>query len=269
MFNPKKSFFELPVVRWAIGIHVVIAAASALAILITGDYGFSPTADGFNNFLHDFKFPIGVLAMLIPVMALLATNHKSEQAREEIKAAESHNNFVNYYKHIEEFEKFSDEIGVKDFNHREFHRIVFSNARKGDFRVGSDIKGFLDNISVHLKHEIKSYISEKNPDKTSELVISIEAISLNVQNHFFIKSELSECPDFLESVFNRNDDKPDGLYIPIKMLIDQVVLVEKLLKFDIEYVRSDEVEAILGEFFSGEIDKACHIAASAESDIAI
>lgn len=135
MFNPKKSFFELPVVRWAIGIHVAIASASALAILITGDYGFSPTADGFNRFLTDFKLPIGFLAMLIPVMALLATNHRSEQTREQIRVAESQNVFANYYKHMEEFEryyKFDPETQCS-IDARYIYSKVFSGSHRGDY----------------------------------------------------------------------------------------------------------------------------------------
>ncbi len=170
MFNPKKSFFELPVVRWAIGIHVVIASASALAILITGDYGFSPTADGFNRFLTDFKFPIGVLAMLIPVVALLATNHRSEQTREQIRVAESQNTFSNHYKHIEEFEKYAERYAeqfenVKISNIRDLYAELFPASSVGKLSVSREYLGKVLESSVDLMVCVRALALSDEPDR--------------------------------------------------------------------------------------------------------
>lgn len=235
MFNPKKSFFELPVVRWAIGIHVVIASASALAILITGDYGFSPTADGFNLFLTDFKFPIGVLAMLIPVVALLATNHRSEQTKEQIRVTEDQNIFANYFKHYEEFDKYSSELEMFKFNTRYFYNIAFSGARNGDYGINRDFYSEINELAKYFYDAMKDCFINLDSMDYSRALKTSETVMSELSNFIEIVSE-DENTGYYEVMLD--DDLIDFCEI-VDSATDYLATIDKLMSFDDNYIRSE------------------------------
>ncbi len=106
-FDPNKSFLRLPIVIGFGSFIILVAVASAISITINGDmWGkFDGSYQGFENFLNYYKFPLGTLALLMPVGGLFAIQHRSEQTRQQISTTQNQNQFINYYKHLEEFEK--------------------------------------------------------------------------------------------------------------------------------------------------------------------
>lgn len=133
LFTPKKSFFELPIVIWTgIGVLLLVAIISFI-IWFYGDYGLCGTGECFNIFVSEFKFPLALLTLLIPIGAIYAAQHRSELTIAQIKATEDHNNFMNHYKHIEEFEKFIDNKNLKNNikDTRALHNTLFPECRNG------------------------------------------------------------------------------------------------------------------------------------------
>ena len=86
-------------------------------------YTFSLSKEGLSNFLELMSLPIGILTGTTIILGFIATIHRSKQAAESIKqteqslehsnklfkAQQAQNNFANYYKHKEEFDRFLEQ----------------------------------------------------------------------------------------------------------------------------------------------------------------
>ncbi|MGI2259904.1 hypothetical protein [Shewanella sp. GXUN23E] len=141
-FDPQKSLIELKVLWLVVGVFISFATIVALIIginsQITPDYSYA----GFNHALVVFRVPLAILALIIPIVALLAANHRSERTKEQIRVANEQNSFSNYYKHIEEFEKYLIKIWSSTHHTsspRKLHKVLFPNARYGDFSVPASV----------------------------------------------------------------------------------------------------------------------------------
>ncbi|MFZ6730608.1 hypothetical protein ACO0LG_01615 [Undibacterium sp. Ji42W] len=105
MFDPKKSLLELRIVQLAFVIPLIFSVAIAIAIICNTNLYFKFSADGFNEMFNLFKIPFGFLGLIIPLVALCASNHRSEQTKAQINQSAEQNHFSNRFKHLEEFEK--------------------------------------------------------------------------------------------------------------------------------------------------------------------
>lgn len=242
-FDPKKSFFDLKIVRVVIVIHLMLAGISAELIFSNGSYGFEPSADGFNKFLNDFKFSIGVLAMLIPAVALLATNHRSEQTKEQIWVAEQQNVFSNFYKHYEEFEKYylDDYSGRYVTRKRKLHSKVFSSAYEGKYEGNED---FLDNMRIDMSVIVDYYDVYRADFKSSSLKIladkSSEVNSIYMKFFgFYIERSASSPNSSLETEDYRNQ------YYEIHDLLVVFQSVLSAYEFNQRFTRSKEDQYII------------------------
>lgn len=148
-FDPKKSFVQLPVLWAVIGFFFALACIGVIIICANTPLTADFSASGFNYFLSVFKFPLGLIALIIPVVALLAANHRSTQTSAQIIAASNQNVFSNYYKHTDEFSRYlSDRIDDKTLattSHRRLHSAVFPDSMDGDYSVGTDLIETLEN----------------------------------------------------------------------------------------------------------------------------
>lgn len=123
------------------GIVLLTSFSIAGVIVYHTPLDWDLSGEGFNHFVQTFKVPLGLAALLIPGIALLASNHRSVQTRAQIIAAESQNNFSNYYKHLEEFEKYAGKHLATSQGHsilrhvRETHKRLFPDAINGNLRV--------------------------------------------------------------------------------------------------------------------------------------
>lgn len=87
-------------------------------------------SQGFSNYLDIYTLPFSVLASVIPLVVLAATNHRSKQAAENIKLQRQQNLFSNYYKHLEEFEKYVlSRVGDKEKYTRVMHSALFAKMK--------------------------------------------------------------------------------------------------------------------------------------------
>ncbi len=77
------------------------------------------STSGYNTFLKDFKLPIGVMGLAIPLGALAAAVHRSVQTSRQIMEQNQQNIFSNYLEHRRYFLTFVDE-------HKPFFELEFS-----------------------------------------------------------------------------------------------------------------------------------------------
>lgn len=152
LFDPGTAFFKLPIV-WITSFIVLM-----LAILLAGwiTWWSSPLLpsnrhyQGINELVTIFRLPLGLVALLIPILAVYATNHRSEQNLETMRLTRVQNNFSNYYKHLEEFLKYLQQfelLGNFSVKERRLHALLFPDLKRGSLSLNED---FLSKLSERV-----------------------------------------------------------------------------------------------------------------------
>ena len=185
-FDPNKSFFELLIVR--ITFYFIISLSVVFFILITynSDLSCDLTYNGFNYFIVVYKVPLGTLAILIPAIAVLATNHKSEQTKAQLKVATEQNNFVNYYKHLEEFEKYLNAHTDKSFFYHSInnlHGVLFHDAKDGIYSVGYRTIEYVNKSIGEFLYKVKS-LDKASDDERLNILNDISSIQGDLVEYF-------------------------------------------------------------------------------------
>ena len=121
-----------------------------------------------------FKVPLGVLATLIPIIAVLANQHRSIQNAEAMKIALSNNRISNHYKNIEAFEDYIQKGISKYEGHilfrvdpRPLYNKLYPNSRDGD--IDSPDKDIVSCLLSQSKI-IVSLMLHWNVDNKSEIL---------------------------------------------------------------------------------------------------
>lgn len=180
-----KSLFELRSVQAVIAVGLFGTLAISLLIISFSDLTWDFSYEGWNNAVTIFRVPLGLLASTFTIIALLASNHRSEQSKGQIAAAESQNNFANYYKHLEEFEKHAENI----FKHREdlnpvklraLHNIAWPNARQGDFQF--NIQEIWGLRSVDINYLVEAWSKKGLRSKEKKTLFEMTEIVLKSLN---------------------------------------------------------------------------------------
>ncbi len=163
MFDPNKSLFELAVFKYVVWIILLFALISAIAILLLNEFRFCPEVECFNNLFSYYKLPLGILALLIPTIALLASNHRSEQTKAQIHESKSQNIFSNYYRHVEEFEDYvSSMINIENShlhfdNVRELHSKLFPDSKNGSYDISKKLVDEIENFFITAKVNFEKF----------------------------------------------------------------------------------------------------------------
>jgi hypothetical protein len=156
-FDPHSSFVELRIVRITVYCFAIMSLANSILIVCFSNLKFRFDHIGFNNFVDFFKVPLGTLALLIPIMALLATNHRSVQTKEQIRISNLQNNFINHFKRVEEFEKYCKREGSHASNRvtnaRSLYSVIYPESMNGDYSISeaynTALSEFLQNVVEH------------------------------------------------------------------------------------------------------------------------
>ncbi|OOE61079.1 hypothetical protein [Salinivibrio kushneri] len=170
--TPDVSFTRLFAFKLVLGLGIVGAITSMLVIAFCSNLQEDFTYKGFNHFFVVFKFPVSVIAAMLSVIGLIALAHRSEQSArqikqsaEQIKLSETQNIFTNYYKHIEEFEKYIATnkninnhlmTSQPDITARDIYTTYFPNSKSGNgYQIEplfcDKIKSTIIDILNHLK----------------------------------------------------------------------------------------------------------------------
>jgi len=195
--------------------------------------------EGFNMALTIFKVPLSVLAMIIPTVALFAANHRSEQTKEQMRLANIQNNFANYYKHREEFEKFCEKDTENSKNiiilPLKLHTLIFPDATKGIYSISenfiTEIDDFLTEILTNCEEmNQKNFTQEETKLKTQLSGFSLKYYIGSYSSKTNVKRSFSVyCGDVQSFIEN------------LKIVI---MVIRDTLRFDPSYEPSELVTQI-------------------------
>lgn len=268
-FDPEKSLLSLPVVHYiAITCLTLALAFSVPIVLACFSLPFVSSGDGINFFALQFKVPLGILALGLALIGLCGANHRSEQTKrqiqrtadqiartdQQISLTRSQNNFSNYFKHIEEFEKYCEShlSEPKNKKAREIHARIFPNARNGDFKVSPDILVELIGQVSDL-HSILVSIIEKLPDYWPENFIKILESKEILTKTFAVKSPPMNSASFKfnGSIYYIPNGTIEGLYLSAAHVVSNI---DVMLNFDPQYSTPSVVELFLDWEKTADID---------------
>lgn len=142
--SAEKQLVSLVSFRISIILPVVSSLALGSIIRFNTPLAWDLSSSGWNSFLEVFKVPLGVLALIFPSVALIASNHRSRQSAKLISLQNSQNNFVNHYTHMDKFEQHCRELTsykdsfLAEHNPRIFHSIMYPRSRDGDYSFNSE-----------------------------------------------------------------------------------------------------------------------------------
>lgn len=157
--DPLKSFIELPILWVFVTVLFLIAIIISIVIVRNSNLEVSLDYKGFNSFVEIFKVPIAILAITVTFAAFLATIHRSAQTREQIIAANKQNIFSNYFKHIEEFEKYIStsivDRSIHFQNLRMTHKYLFPESMYGDYSVNDEFIKLIDEEYSKCKGQLE------------------------------------------------------------------------------------------------------------------
>lgn len=172
-FEPRKSLIELKILWIVVGGFICFAVFVGLIVGVNSQLESDYSYEGFNHALVVFRVPLSILALIIPIVALLAANHRSEQTKEQIRVASEQNSFSNYYKHVEEFEKYLDKIWngkLHTSSPRRLHKALFPKARYGDFSIPASVWERYNSMVTRFVEQSADLISSSKSDKNRILV---------------------------------------------------------------------------------------------------
>ncbi|EJR0950526.1 hypothetical protein NYG22_001961 [Vibrio alginolyticus] len=184
-FHPDIGFFNLVIVRVTIAIILSVSTIISLFIVYESNFEIDLSYVGWNNFITYFKVPLGTLATLIPLGAIYATHHRSIQTLEQMKQTNmqlkmtaSQNEFSNYYKHLEEFEKYCKEhCGESVYKHRRnFYHLLFHNSKELKYSANTDFIEFVSDSLLVTINQLKE--NSKNKHTAKDLT---DLITLNTE----------------------------------------------------------------------------------------
>ena len=274
-FNPNQSFFSLCVFKLTTIIILSISASIATVIIYNSyhELNLNLSYEGFNNLLTILKLPIGVAALLIPAIAILVANHRSEQTKaqmeltthqislseDQLKNVQKNNNFSNHYKHSDEFEKYIDnyqkdkkEIALFLYP-RELHSKIFPDSKKGDYSASHDFAKFIDaelfnflEIAAGLSHQ-KYYRSSSN---------SLDIFYIRLSKYLNMNDDAT-----LNTARRHNPEDPLELGFTYQELLKPIVFIStalvKALAFDEDHAHSSILLSI-AEFNPEDLPQNTH-----------
>ena len=235
-FDPHKSFLSLKIVWVMVSFLLAISISSVFVIVINSELESDYSYSGFNYFISVFKFPLAITALIIPIVALLAANHRSEQTKEQIRVTNSQNVFSNYYKHIEEFTKYLEARVEKNVDLRFAHNNLYPNASEGDYNISPKIMTLLSALDGVTADIIKHYPTDETMPANTTLMKKYYGI-INEMYGFIYRDR----DDYLQHITHKNSKEyRDSYLFRAKSLVEHsltaVKILEEACKFSIEYI---------------------------------
>ncbi|WP_240205370.1 hypothetical protein [Vibrio sp. CyArs1] len=237
------SIFELKSVKWITLVSMIFVVGSSLSIFIdyilTVGVNFDYSGQGWAYLLELYDFPLKVVAAWIGIVGLISLNHRSEQTKQQLELATSQivisseqNKFTNYYKHLEEFDKYITTLQAKGkcvgMDIRQAHNAIYPDCLVwGDYRVPRGTIHSLADKSARCFSEILSYAcsqTESCKDKAyqtvSNLISDIKLIVCDEENNKYSTS------------FESAKDDLHGAIILAREVMKELSILIEVLEFD-------------------------------------
>jgi len=289
MFDPNKGFLELPIVRWALFSLICLCGFLVAIIIATEGLKFQFDAEGLSTFASLFRVPVGAFTLSLPVFALLAANHRSEQTKQQmtltrsqiertdrqIQIASDQSKFSNYYKHLEEFIKYCDlHFKNKPFgvvSPRKLHAAMYPAARQGDLNIDKKFLANLDNDISDL-YSLVSLLA--TPEGRAPVIFRVNSDSEELLSRYFIQRIATSSGTQIE--YNGKTAAVPGRFLSAYIIyqIQIIQTIDEALAFDATYISSLPVRQIFefsrllsqkgeislsGSFDFDEIDKQARV----------
>lgn len=196
----ERSLFQLKRFWLPVLFVVFIAVAIALYIYSNSSFVYVSGYEGLDGLVKIYKVPLGVLSLLFPLIALIATSHRSEQTKKQIEMSYLQNSFSNFYKHLEEFEKLinkNNDFGLRDFNPFDLYKVLFplnspSNVITLSHGKNEGSLSKLIDVAIKLSEKV-SLINEFKSDynKLERIFIDfyVLLINISIDLYFIPKSD--------------------------------------------------------------------------------
>lgn len=253
-FHPEKSLFDLPLVRRIAWLTIIFALSLSLVIALNSGLRAQFDYAGFNHAIEVFRVPLGVLALGLSLVGICGANHRSEQTKRQIERTSlqieltrSQNDFANYYKHIEEFEKYCAKLKKPDTEvilTRNLYRKLFLKSRNGDFLISPDI---VDNFNASLSKFIQLCFEIGS----SDLDIYRGGIYdlLQLRKNLLSQYETLQTIESSSSAFVNLDGKEYAIFdsaygIFFEGYRSLFNLIDAILRFDINYLTGPALSLI-------------------------
>jgi|TARA_R100000655_G_scaffold1316_14_gene5107 hypothetical protein len=256
IFDARKNFFNLWIVWTVIGFVTLVALVITFSITETMPPVCSgePFHERINKLLVFYKVPIGIMALLIPLLASLNSAHRSEQTRVQIETANSQNLFQNHFKHIEEFEKYiKTHIPFADIliGVRQIYNKLFPGSRDGNFETSYDLRCFITEKSVLIIRSFENFnVSEFTNNEAERWLRSIFSSVTEIETYIGIKFPEDININKLEE---RWKYKTEGPYY--RRVIDRIIVRLKLVS-EVMAFSNQEIPHPLAIIVSVEVDNA-------------
>ncbi|WP_353979424.1 hypothetical protein [Salinicola endophyticus] len=177
-----KSLFQLKRFWWALIVPLLISVLAAVYVFCTSRLSYESGYEAFNFLLVAYKIPLGLLALVFPLVALVAASHRSEQAANQIYIANEQakltrdqlskveaqllrqlrqDNISNYFQHVSEFNKLLDRLENSykvEFHQRDqLYKLIFpdNSPENVSYVGGSDdeTSSYLEMIKSQCEQE--------------------------------------------------------------------------------------------------------------------
>ncbi|WP_372372708.1 hypothetical protein ACDI10_12495 [Vreelandella venusta] len=246
-FDPQKSLVELKVIWLVVGGFSVLSAFVALVVGLNSELSPEYSYVGFNHAVVVFRVPLAIFALIIPIVALLAANHRSEQTKEQIRVSNEQNRFSNYYKHVEEFEKYLNKIwGEKLYTSspRKLHKVLFPNARHGDFSISTAVwehyKSMVSKFFEKTAELTRCEVSDQN-----RILVEMQEIIIEFANALYLTSYSNTSGSSVNYKGIRAIVKDGDVKLFVSNIKTVTKLVDEVCSFELAYEPSDELKKVL------------------------
>ncbi|MGI2106774.1 hypothetical protein ACRN9A_16670 [Shewanella frigidimarina] len=256
-----KDLSDLAWFKLIVGVGITSIVLSIGLIFLNNSISYGMTYEHFNGVFEVFKFPLQMLIGMTASIALLAALHKSEQTRKQIYLANVQNNFVNYYKHLEEFKKYVDHLDQKQItsgnsldnyknSYRQLHSLFYKNSADGDYNccvtlMDDRILVTLSEISEILISITHSGVKPNDNVGVLNLRRQVQTILINfcsVGNYLMLPNDLGGMIRF---------DESDGCALSMRnssIMIDSMITILFHINFVASFDRKHK------SFISSHID---------------
>lgn len=234
MFDPHLSFFELPIVRVTTIIIVAFIVIVSIVIFFISKPSWDPSYKGFNHFFTVFKFPLYGVGFLASILALYATNHRSEQSKENMRLTREQNIFSNYYKHLEEFGKYVEKISN---THKDKNLDILAIEIKCDVRKSHQM--FYVNAFEGVSYEIDLFYVKSFVEIAERFLSASEKIvhgdSLYIHTGELLRPFM-DLEKHIEQVFPNIAIVNSGVVSIVWTIFLRIKYIDKLMDFDRNYI---------------------------------
>ena len=243
-----QSLFKLRIFKLALWLPIVVAICISIYIVFTSSLEWKSGFDGINSLIVIFKVPIGIAAISFPLVALITANHRSIQSKKQIEVAELQNQFSNYFKHLEEFEKHVSKLKLDNSklsieSVRMLHGSLFSTFKNFHYEFPKIIKEeFLETSKEIYKelYQIKNNRYYLTKDKALNLMKKV-----NWLNDTFYLNKFNDY-----DVGNHSQINSISYYVPktyrdlFSLFKNRILIVMHILEFSYTEKFPDYLKAL-------------------------